>query len=133
MADRTVLSPLTDIEWLKCLGGNLWLHGRYRRSAMRNGYRNPRDRITRTEFERIKRIVREHDLPCEVLPTAFGKELAVYVVEQGRQREVMRLTHRHIPSHSYDPSFRRRVATRMFTAFVDELHRNQHPEVPPST
>jgi hypothetical protein len=133
MADRTVLSPLTDIEWLTCLGGNLWHYGRYHRSVTWNGYRIPRKRITRPELERIKRIVREHDLPCEALRTAYGTELAIYVVERGGTREVMRLTHRHIPSHSYDPSFRRRVAVRMFTTFVEELHRHRNPEHPPTT
>jgi hypothetical protein len=54
------------------------------------------------------------------------------VQERGREREIMRLTHHHIPSHSYDTNHRRIVATRMFKTFAEELHRHRTQEVTPS-
>lgn len=125
MADRTVLSPLTDVEWLRSLGARLWFPRMYRTYYVRNGYHDRTRRLTRTEFDRIKHVVRNHGLPCEVLHTQYGTELAIYVVERDVRKEVMRLTHWHIPSHSANPRFRRRVAIRTFTAFVEELERER--------
>ena len=125
MADRTVLLPLSDLEWIRNLGGRLRLPARDRSFAARNGFRDPTYRVTRTELERIKRIIREHSLPCEILRTSYGTELAVYVEEHGGKRDIMRLTHHHIPSHAYDPRHRRSIAIRTFTTFVEELRQHQ--------
>ncbi len=131
MADKIVPSTLTDLEWIRSLGARLWLPGSHRQRGRRNGFRDPKLRITRAELERVRSIVREHHLPCEILRTVFGSELAVYAMERGGKREVLRLTHHHIPSHSYNPNHRREIAARVFAGFAEEPEaQNPKPQPP---
>jgi Lhr-like helicase len=120
MADRTVPSPLTDLEWIQSLGARLWLPGRRRSCRPRNGYGDAKRRITQPELERIRQIVQRHNLPYEIVNTRSRTELAVYLMKGERKLEVLRLTHHHVPSISLNANHRRRVAARIFAGFAQK-------------
>jgi hypothetical protein len=67
MALTVTLLAVKDAEWLRTLDARLW-----KREDAKDGHSFPVGHLTEAQLERIFRLIREHELPCELYPAVYG-------------------------------------------------------------
>lgn len=102
--------PQEDAAWLEWLDKRLWFP-RFRYTALPDGCTEPIRRLKTKDIDRIKGIILQQRLPCDLRLSEDHAELVVYRrplrPRPSRLEEIVRIRDTHLPrGDSYHPRFK---------------------------